>query len=115
MVLRNRAIQKITSVWTLVIFLCVTFLGGVTPAFAASSPEEALREMNIHIIADKATPIKCMSYNGKAKNGYFAYYQANNRNGVKNSYPVYCVIPEELGVNNLGDQDATIPGFMGPL
>ncbi len=70
--------------------------------------EEALRELNIHIIADKATPIKCMLYNGKAKNGYFAYFQGQNRNGVTNNYPCYCVIPDQLGVNNLGDRDAGI-------
>lgn len=106
----NQSMKRTTSIIMLVIFLCVTFLSGITPAFAASSPEEALRELNIHIIADKATPIKCMLYNGKAKNGYFAYYQAKNRNGIQNNYPVYCVIPEELGVNNLGDQDAAING-----
>lgn len=110
MCLNNQTAKRMTSLMMLVIFLWVTFLGGTTPAFAASTPEEALREMNIHIIADKATPIRCMSYNGKAKNGYFAYYQAKNRNGVQNNYPVYCVIPEELGVNNLGDQDAKING-----
>ena len=73
-----------------------------------SSDLEALRELNIHIIADKATPIKCMSYNGKAKNGYFAYFQGKNRNGVPNNYPCYCVIPDQLGVNNLGDRDAEL-------
>lgn len=104
----NERMKRTTSLVTLVIFLCVTFLGGVTPTFAASSPEEALRELNIHIIADKATPIKCMSYNGKAKNGYFAYFQGKNRNGVPNNYPCYCVIPDQLGVNNLGDRDAEL-------
>ena len=104
----NQRMKRTTSMIMLVVFLCVTFLSGITPAFAAASPEEALRELNIHIIADKATPIKCMLYNGKAKNGYFAYFQGQNRNGVTNNYPCYCVIPDQLGVNNLGDRDAEL-------
>ena len=100
MSLTNKTIQRTTSFILLVVFLCVTFLTGTAPAFAASSPEEALRENNIYIIGDKATPIKCMLYNGKAKNGYFAYFQGKNRNGVTTNYPCYCVIPDQLGVNN---------------
>lgn len=108
MSLTNKTIQRTTSLILLVVFLCVTFLTGTAPAFAASSPEEALRENNIYIIGDKATPIKCMLYNGKAKNGYFAYFQGKNRNGVTTNYPCYCVIPDQLGVNNLGDREANL-------
>ena len=108
MSLTNKTIQRTTSLILLVVFLCVTFLTGTAPAFAASSPEEALRENNIYIIGDKATPIKCMLYNGKAKNGYFAYFQGKNRNGVITNYPCYCVIPDQLGVNNLGDREANL-------
>ena len=104
---QNKAIQRMTSLWMLVIFLCVTFLSG-TPAFAASTPEDSLREQNIYIIGDKAAPINCMKYNGRAKNGYFAYFEGKNRNGVTTNYPCYCVIPDQLGVNNLGDRDAEL-------
>ncbi|MGM9524637.1 MAG: thioester domain-containing protein, partial [Peptococcaceae bacterium] len=108
MCLFKKPIQRVTSLMLLVIFLCVTFLSGTAPLFAAATPEDALREKNIYIIADKATPIACMQYNGKAKNGYFAYFQAKNRNGVTTNYPCYCVIPDQLGVNNLGNRDAEL-------
>ncbi|MBQ3205608.1 MAG: Cys-Gln thioester bond-forming surface protein, partial [Peptococcaceae bacterium] len=63
-----------------------------------------------YIIADKAAPIECMSYNGKVKKGYFAYFQARNRNGVLTNYPCYCVIPDQLGVNHLGNSNAELTG-----
>ena len=42
------------------------------------------------------------------KKGYFAYFQAKNRNGYLTNYPCYCVIPDQLGVNNLGNSNATL-------
>ena len=104
----NQPFNRLTSLIMLVIFLFVTFFGNLLPAYAATSPEEALREQNIYIIADKAAPIECMSYNGKVKKGYFAYFQAKNRNGYLTNYPCYCVIPDQLGVNNLGNSNATL-------
>ena len=95
------------SIFILIAFLCTTFFTP-GPAFAAATPEDALREQNIYIIADKAAPIECMSYNGKVKKGYFAYFQARNRNGVLTNYPCYCVIPDQLGVNHLGNSNAEL-------
>ena len=108
MMYTNQPFNRLTSLMLLVIFLFVTFFGNLAPAYAAASPEEALREQNIYIIADKATPIECMNYNGKVKKGYFAYFQAKNRNGYLTNYPCYCVIPDQLGVNNLGNSNATL-------
>ncbi len=101
--------KRVTSFCILVIFLCVNFLFAM-PAFAASTPEEALRNENIYIVGDKGTLINCMKYDGKVKNGYFAYFQAKNRNGVLNNYPCYCVIPDQLGVNHLGNRNAALIG-----
>ena len=97
------------SILILLTFLCTTFLTPI-PVFAAATQEDALREQNIYIIADKEAPIECMRYNGKVKKGYFAYFQARNRNGVLTNYPCYCVIPDQLGVNHLGNSNAELIG-----
>ena len=107
MCFQSKEKNRWVSIFILIAFLCTTFFTPI-PAFAAATPEDALREQNIYIIADKEAPIECMSYNGKVKKGYFAYFQARNRNGVLTNYPCYCVIPDQLGVNHLGNSNAEL-------
>ena len=77
--------------------LAVIMIFGMIPgtAFAASSVEEALGEIDIY---DGGTPLSYLSINGRVRELIYTYYNYINRNGQTKEIPAYCVNPNTKGV-----------------
>ena len=66
-----------------------------TTAFAASSEEEALGEINIF---DGGTELSYLSINGRVRDLIYTYYNYTDSNGRTKEIPAYCVNPNTKGV-----------------
>lgn len=66
-----------------------------TAAFAASSEEEALGEINI---IDGGTELSYLSINGRVRDLIYTYYNYTDSNGRTKEIPAYCVNPNTKGV-----------------
>ena len=66
-----------------------------TAAFAASSEEEALGEINIF---DGGTELSYLSINGRVRDLIYTYYNYTDSNGRTKEIPAYCVNPNIKGV-----------------
>ena len=66
-----------------------------TAAFAASSEEEALGEINIF---DGGTELSYLSINGRVRDLIYTYYNYTDSNGRTKEIPAYCVNPNTKGV-----------------
>ena len=66
-----------------------------TAAFAASSEEEALGEINIF---DGGTELSYLSINGRVRDLIYTYYNYTDSNGRTQEIPAYCVNPNTKGV-----------------
>lgn len=74
----------------------VTVLGLLpTAAFAASTPEEALGEINIY---NGGVEMSYLSINGRIRTQNYTYYNYVDSNGRAKEIPAYCVDPNTLGV-----------------
>ena len=77
--------------------LVVVMALGMFPgtAFAASSVEEALGEVDIY---DGGVSLSYLSINGRVRELIYTYYNYVNRNGQTKEIPAYCVNPNTKGV-----------------
>ena len=77
--------------------LAVIMIFGMIPgtAFAASSVEEALGEVDIY---NGGTRLSYLSINGRVRELIYTYYNYVNRNGQTKEIPAYCVNPNTKGV-----------------
>ena len=77
--------------------LAVIMIFGMIPgtAFAASSVEEALGEVDIY---NGGTHLTYLSINGRVRDLIYTYYNYVNRNGQTKEIPAYCVNPNTKGV-----------------
>lgn len=77
--------------------LAVIMIFGMIPgtAFAASSVEEALGEVDIY---NGGTKLSYLSINGRVRELIYTYYNYVNRNGQTKEIPAYCVNPNTKGV-----------------
>lgn len=66
-----------------------------TAAFAASTPEEALGEIDIYNGGEK---LSYLSINGRVRTLIYTYYNYSNGSGVTREIPAYCVNPNITGV-----------------
>ncbi len=81
------------------LLVMVTLMGllptSIFPAFAASSVEEALGEINIY---NSGVDLNYLCVNGRAKTQPYDYYLYTNSKGEQVEVPVYCVSPTQYGV-----------------
>lgn len=107
-----RKVNKLISLLLLVVFIATSFFNvHVPPAYAASAGEgesesDALKK--IQIIPANGDSLNCVKLDGVSKIGRFAYYVGKDSQGNEKNYPTYCVEPNLLGVNNLGEYAATL-------
>lgn len=107
-----RKVNKSISLLLLVVFIATSFFNvHVPPAYAASAGEgesesDALKK--IQIIPANGDSLNCVKLDGVSKIGRFAYYVGKDSEGNEKNYPTYCVEPNLLGVNNLGEYAATL-------
>ena len=66
-----------------------------TAAFAASTPEEALGEIDIY---NGGEELSYLSINGRVRTLIYTYYNYDNGSGVTREIPAYCVNPNITGV-----------------
>ena len=66
-----------------------------TAAFAASTPEEALGEIDIYSGGEE---LSYLSINGRVRTLIYTYYNYDNGSGVTREIPAYCVNPNITGV-----------------
>jgi len=87
--------------------LAVIMIFGMIPgtAFAASSVEEALGEVDIY---DGGTPLSYLSINGRVRELIYTYYNYVNRNGQTKEIPAYCVNPNTKGVPQTVEEGESI-------
>ena len=91
-----------------------------TAAFAASTPEEALGEVQIY---NGGVEISYLSINGRIRSQIYTYYNYDNGSGSTREIPAYCVNPNTLGVPQtvgvgesieyLADEKASDPKVVG--
>ena len=91
-----------------------------TAAFAASTPEEALGEVQIY---NGGVEMSYLSINGRIRSQIYTYYNYDNGSGSTRVIPAYCVIPNTLGVPQtvgvgesieyLADEKASDPKVVG--
>lgn len=77
--------------------LAVVMMLGMFPgtAFAASSEEEALGEVDIY---NGGYPLSYLSINGRVRELIYTYYNYVDRTGKTKEIPAYCVNPNTKGV-----------------
>ena len=78
---------------TLLTTLAVALSLLVLPAGAASTPEEALGEVNIY---DGGYSMKYLAVNGKVQTQSYTYFLYENSAGEAQEIPAYCVNPVRL-------------------
>ena len=66
-----------------------------TAAFAASTPEEALGEIDIY---NGGEELSYLSINGRVRTLIYTYFNYDNGSGVTREIPAYCVNPNITGV-----------------
>ena len=91
-----------------------------TAAFAASTPEEALGEVQIY---NGGVEMSYLSINGRIRSQIYTYYNYDNGSGSTREIPAYCVTPNTLGVPQtvgvgesieyLADEKASDPKVVG--
>ena len=91
-----------------------------TAAFAASTPEEALGEVQIY---NGGVEMSYLSINGRIRSQIYTYYNYDNGSGRTREIPAYCVNPNTLGVPQtvgvgesieyLADEKASDPKVVG--
>ena len=91
-----------------------------TGAFAASSVEEALGEIDIY---NGGQELSYLSINGRVRTLIYTYYNYDNGSGVSREIPAYCVNPNTTGVPQtvsagesieyLADERASDPKVVG--
>lgn len=91
-----------------------------TAAFAASTPEEALGEVQIY---NGGVEMSYLSINGRIRSQIYTYYNYDNGSGSTREIPAYCVNPNALGVPQtvgvgesieyLADEKASDPKVVG--
>ena len=91
-----------------------------TAAFAASTPEEALGEVQIY---NGGVEMSYLSINGRIRSQIYTYYNYDNGSGISREIPAYCVNPNTLGVPQtvgvgesieyLADEKASDPKVVG--
>ena len=91
-----------------------------TAAFAASTPEEALGEVQIY---NGGVEMSYLSINGRIRSPIYTYYNYDNGSGSTREIPAYCVNPNTLGVPQtvgvgesieyLADEKASDPKVVG--
>ena len=91
-----------------------------TAAFAASTPEEALGEVQIY---NGVVEMSYLSINGRIRSQIYTYYNYDNGSGSTREIPAYCVNPNTLGVPQtvgvgesieyLADEKASDPKVVG--
>lgn len=89
-------------------------------AFAASTPEEALGEVQIY---NGGVEMSYLSINGRIRSQIYTYYNYDNGSGSTREIPAYCVNPNTLGVPQtvgvgesieyLADEKASDPKVVG--
>ena len=89
--------QDIMKTRVMSMLLAVIMIFGMIPgtAFAASSVEEALGEVDIY---NGGTKLSYLSINGRVRELIYTYYNYVNRNGQTKEIPAYCVNPNTKGV-----------------
>lgn len=80
---------------SLMLTLAVTLSLLVLPAGAASTPEEALGEVNIY---SGGYSMKYLAVNGKVQTQSYTYFLYENSAGETQEIPAYCVNPNQYGV-----------------
>ena len=91
-----------------------------TAAFAASTPEEALGEVQIY---NGGVEMSYLSINGRIRSQIYTYYNYDNGSGSTREIPAYCVNPNTVGVPQtvgvgesieyLADEKASDPKVVG--
>ena len=91
-----------------------------TAAFAASTPEEALGEVQIY---NGGVEMSYLSINGRIRSQIYTYYSYDNGSGSTREIPAYCVNPNTVGVPQtvgvgesieyLADEKASDPKVVG--
>ena len=91
-----------------------------TAALAASTPEEALGEVQIY---NGGVEMSYLSINGRIRSQIYTYYNYDNGSGSTREIPAYCVNPNTLGVPQtvgvgesieyLADEKASDPKVVG--
>lgn len=91
-----------------------------TAAFAASTPEEALGEVQIY---NGGVEMSYLSINGRIRSQIYTYYNYDNGSGSTREISAYCVNPNTLGVPQtvgvgesieyLADEKASDPKVVG--
>ena len=91
-----------------------------TAAFAASTPEEALGEVQIY---NGEVEMSYLSINGRIRSQIYTYYSYDNGSGSTREIPAYCVNPNTVGVPQtvgvgesieyLADEKASDPKVVG--
>lgn len=91
-----------------------------TATFAASTPEEALGEVQIY---NGGVEMSYLSINGRIRSQIYTYYNYDNGSGSTREIPAYCVNPNTLGVPQtvgvgesieyLADEKASDPKVVG--
>ena len=91
-----------------------------TAAFAASTPEEALGEVQIY---NGGVEMSYLTINGRIRSQIYTYYNYDNGSGSTREIPAYCVNPNTLGVPQtvgvgesieyLADEKASDPKVVG--
>lgn len=92
----------------------------LTAAFAASTPEEALGEVQIY---NGGVEMSYLSINGRIRSQIYTYYNYDDGSGSTREIPAYCVNPNTLGVPQtvgvgesieyLADEKASDPKVVG--
>ena len=80
---------------SLILTLAVALSLLVAPAGAASTPEEALGEVNIY---SGGYSMKYLAVNGKVQTQSYTYFLYENSAGETQEIPAYCVNPTQYGV-----------------
>lgn len=80
---------------SLILTLAVALSLLVAPAGAASTPEEALGEVNIY---SGGYSMKYLAVNGKVQTQSYTYFLYENSAGETQEIPAYCVNPNQYGV-----------------
>ena len=93
---------------SLILTLAVALSLLVVPAGAASTPEEALGEVNIY---DGGYSMKYLAVNGKVQTQSYTYFLYRNSAGETQEIPAYCVNPNQYGVPQGNLADVTIDSY----
>ena len=80
---------------SLMLTLAVALSLLILPAGAASTPEEALGEVNIY---SGGYSMKYLAVNGKVQTQSYTYFLYENSAGETQEIPAYCVNPNQYGV-----------------